>query len=86
MSERDRTRFVIPEKPKHPLGWDCETCFHCVKDHTPGSAAMKCTRYPPNPQAVMGPGNTLQFLSIAPPVNKGEWCGEYAIEPQKLDA
>lgn len=85
MSEKDRTRFLVPEKPKHPLGWACEFCFHVVKEPS-GSGAMKCTRFPPHPQAVMGPGNQLQFLSISPPVNKGEWCGEYAITPSKLDA
>jgi len=74
----DKTRFQIPEKPKHPRGWACENCFHMVKDNRPGSTAMKCTRNPPVPHPLIGPGGQFQgAMSISPPVNQGEWCGEF---------
>lgn len=72
----ERTRFVVPEKPTHPLGWACENCFHVVKDTTPGSRAMKCCRHPPVPQfAAMSGGQAI--IAISPPVQEGEWCGEW---------
>lgn len=74
----DKTRFEIPAKPVHPLGWACENCFHVVKDSTPGSHAMKCTRNPPSAQAMIGHGGQFAgAISISPPVNVGEWCGEF---------
>lgn len=72
----DKTRFEIAKKPVHPLGWACEICMHVVKDHTPGSNAMKCVRYPPTAQMI-----TQGFISISPPVNLGEWCGEFKTLP-----
>jgi hypothetical protein len=81
-----RQRFVMPEKPKHPLGWACENCFHVVKDTTPNSIAMKCCRYPPDAQALNMGGGAMQVMAISPPVQLGEWCGEYAIAPPVLNA
>jgi hypothetical protein len=82
MSEKDRTRFAVPEKPKHPLGWSCGNCFHVVKDVTPGSQAMKCCRYPPNTQAMISQNGMFQgTIGLSPPVTADDWCGEYAIEP-----
>jgi hypothetical protein len=77
MAEKDRTRFEIVKAPEHPLGWKCEDCVHVVKDPTPGSVQMKCVRYPPNVQFVnMGNGGP-QMMSISPPVQLGQWCGEF---------
>jgi hypothetical protein len=72
----DRTKFVIPEKPKHPLGWTCDDCFHVLKD--PVGGQMVCQRFPPTAQ-VMPNG----IMSLHPPVNKGEWCGEFKLDYQK---
>lgn len=72
----DRPRFVIPEKPKHPLGWACEDCFHVVKDTAIGSKSMKCCAHPPIAQLVMMGGGQAA-VSINPPVQEGEWCGEF---------
>jgi hypothetical protein len=83
MSEKDRTRFTIPEKPKHSLGWACENCFHVVKDTA--SKAMKCVRYPPHAMLMNVPGGQA-WASVSPPVQAGEWCGEYAINPPPLNA
>jgi hypothetical protein len=82
----DRNRMIVPEKPKHPLGWSCASCFHVVKDPTPGSVAMKCTRYPPNTQALIGPQGQFQgTIGLSPPVTPNDWCGEFDVAP-KLDA
>jgi hypothetical protein len=83
MSEKDRTRFVIPEKPRHPLGWACENCFHVVKD--PASKAMKCCAHPPAVQMLMM-GPQAQIMSVSPPVQLGEWCGEFALAPVAVNA
>jgi hypothetical protein len=77
MSEKDRSRFIVPEKPKHPLGWNCSTCFHVVKDTTPNSKAMKCCRYPPRSEPAMQQGQIVGWMSISPPVTEGDWCGEW---------
>jgi len=72
-NKSDRTpRFTIPEKPRHPLGWSCEDCFHVVKDTTPLSKAMICRAHPPVAQLVQ-----QGVASLFPPVNEGEWCGEF---------
>lgn len=77
--DRERPqRFIVPEKPKHPLGWACQNCFHVVKDTTPNSRAMKCCRYPPSPQFAQLQGGVAQVMAMAPPVQLDEWCGEYA--------
>jgi len=76
-NQRDRPqRFMIPEKPKHPLGWNCSNCFHVVKDSSPGSAALKCVRYPPEVH-IMQQG----MMSVYPPTTDGEWCGEFSPVP-----
>jgi hypothetical protein len=72
----EKTRFDLNEKPKHPLGWACENCFHVIKDSRPGSAQMVCHRYPPTAHMVQ-----QGIASIHPPVSKGEWCGEFALAP-----
>lgn len=72
----DKTRFVVPEKLIHPLGWACENCFHIVKDPTPGSRQMKCCRYPPVPQFHSMSGGQA-VIAISPPMQPGEWCGEF---------
>lgn len=72
----ERTRFEIPKKPVHPLGWKCEDCCHVVKDTTPGSKAMKCVAHPPQAQFVMM-GQSQACVSVSPPVQEGEWCGEF---------
>lgn len=72
MSEKDRTRFVIPEKPKHPLGWACENCQHVLKQVTSARTDMVCRAHPPFAQLV-----TQGVVSIYPPVSEGEWCGEF---------
>jgi len=46
---------------------------------------MKCTRNPPQAQMVMMGGGQA-VIAIAPPVNPGEWCGEYSIAPSTLVA
>jgi hypothetical protein len=74
----ERTRFNVPEKPKHSLGWDCQNCFHVVKDTQ--SKAMKCSRNPPSAQMVML-GNSQACVSVSPPVQVGEWCGEFTPHP-----
>lgn len=75
--DRERPNRV-PEKAKHPLGWACENCFHVVKDTRPGSSAMKCVRYPPAAQLMQVPGpGGIAWASVSPPVQEGEWCGEY---------
>jgi hypothetical protein len=77
----DKTRFVIPERPKHPLGWKCEDCFHVLRDNTPGSNQMICTRNPPTPQMTpMGAGQAI--ASIQAPVSVGQWCGEFTSLPK----
>lgn len=73
----ERNRIEMPAKPVHPLGWTCETCFYVVKDTTPGSHAMKCCRYPPRSEAVKQQGQIVGWMSISPPVQAGEWCGEF---------
>jgi hypothetical protein len=81
----DRIQMMQPEKPKHPLGWACEDCFHVCKDTRPLSEAMKCTAHPPTAQALFNQmGQMVGALSIAPPVNLGEWCGEF--NPRDQDA
>lgn len=79
---RDREpRWTPPPKPVHRLGWSCENCDHVIKDSTPGSTAMKCVRYPPQAQLItMGQGQA--WASVSPPVQAGEWCGEFAPIPQ----
>lgn len=79
MAEKDRTdrTRLIPVKLIHPLGWVCENCFHAVKDPTPGSTAMKCSRNPPRSEAIKQQGNIVGWMSITPPVQMGEWCGEF---------
>jgi hypothetical protein len=72
----DKTRFEIPAKPVHPLGWKCDICFHVVRDPTPGSKALKCVRNPPVPQFVQM-GGQQACVSISPPVQPDEWCGEW---------
>lgn len=76
----DRTKFdsqraAIPTKPVHPLGWACENCFHVVKDTL--TPQMKCCRNPPSPQFAMMPGGAQAVIAISPPVQLGEWCGEF---------
>lgn len=71
----DKTRFEIPKKAAHPLGWACENCFHVVKDTTPGSKAMKCCAHPPQAQFIQ-----QGIISVSPPVQYGEWCGEYKAD------
>jgi hypothetical protein len=74
--DRDRPpRFELPEKPVHPFGWNCSDCFHVVKDV--GSKQMKCCAHPPTTQALTQGAQFLGALSVSPPVNDGEWCGEY---------
>jgi hypothetical protein len=73
----DRQRTVIPEKPKHPLGWACENCFHALKD--PASTQMVCCRHPPVAQIV-----STGIVSLHPPVSLGEWCGEFKPLESKL--
>lgn len=73
-----RPILSLATPPKHPLGWSCGTCRHVVRDPSPGSEAMKCVRYPPTAQATMDPVRGLGFMSISPPVQPGEWCGEYS--------
>jgi hypothetical protein len=81
----DKTRFVQPVRLVHPLGWNCENCFHVVKDPTPGSKQMKCCRNPPVPQfAQMGAGSAV--IAISPPVQAGEWCGEFISLPKVLSS
>ena len=75
----DKTRFeeVRTAKPVHPLGFDCAKCKHVVKDPTPHSTAMKCNRYPPRAEPVKQQGTIVGWMSITPPVQAGEWCGEF---------
>jgi hypothetical protein len=74
----DRIHLMTPEKPKHPLGWGCEDCFHVVKDSNPLSKQMICRAHPPIPQAIMASnGQLIGMMSFYPPVNQGEWCGEF---------
>jgi hypothetical protein len=76
-----RPRIEI-SRPVHPQGWDCERCAHVVKDTTPGSKAMKCCRFPPFPHmSVDQRTGQFAFISVAPPVQPGEWCGEYKPAP-----
>lgn len=76
--ERTRPTLTL-NRTTHPLGYDCEKCQHVVKDPQPGSAAMKCCRYPPTPQVTIDQRTGgVAFMSIQPPVQPGEWCGEYA--------
>jgi hypothetical protein len=70
----ERTRFVVPEKPKHPLGWNCSNCFHVVK--SPDGKQMKCCAHPPYGTMVNMQGG-MAAVSINPPVQDGEWCGEF---------
>lgn len=73
----EKTRFVQPVTIEHPLGWKCEICFHAVKDPTPGSKQMKCCRYPPRGEAIKQQGQIVGWMSVSPPVQEGEWCGEW---------
>jgi hypothetical protein len=73
----ERSQFGIPRRPVHPLGYACENCFYVVKDPTPGSRAMKCCRYPPLGQMVTL-GGQQATVSISPPVNPDEFCGEFS--------
>lgn len=72
----EKTRFEVAHKPKHPLGFTCEKCFHVVKDHVPGSKAMKCVRNPPQVQFLMQGGGQA-IISVSPPVQPDDWCGEF---------
>lgn len=81
----ERTRFQIPEKIKHPMGWDCATCFHVVKSVPAiGAAQMKCCRYPPTAHPIMQNGQPIGTMQISPAVNAGEFCGEYATAPDNF--
>jgi hypothetical protein len=77
--ERDRPNRVLePERPKHPMGWSCVACFHVAKDNRPGSEAMKCCRYPPHAQAILGSrGEFMGTVSVSAPVTIHDWCGEF---------
>lgn len=77
----DKTRFEIPPRPVHPFGWACINCFHVVKDTTPGSKALKCVRNPPQAHMVMM-GQSQACVSISPPVQADEWCGEFMDPPK----
>ena len=79
----DRTKFVVPEKPKHPLGWACEKCLYVVKDTNPNSKQMKCCFKPPIATfAMVGPGQQA-VIALSPPVQEGEWCGEFKPDPRE---
>ena len=78
----EKTRMVVPVVLEHPLGWKCEECFHVVKDPAPGSKQMKCCRFPPRSEAVKGQGQIVGWMSISPPVQQGEWCGEFTSLPK----
>lgn len=83
----ERTRFVEPEKPVHPMGYRCENCLHVVKDLRPGSRAMKCCAHPPTAQGIFGQhGEFAGTISISPPVNEGEFCGEFKDRSAPLNA
>lgn len=73
--EKLRDPRIEVVKPVHPCGWACEKCFHVVKDST--SPAMKCVRYPPRSEAAKQQGQIVGWMSISPPVQMGEWCGEF---------
>jgi hypothetical protein len=78
----NKTQFVQPVVLKHPLGWKCEECFHVVKDPVPGSKQMKCCRNPPVPQFAQLGGGQQAVIAISPPVQPGEWCGEFTSLPK----
>lgn len=75
--DRTRPQRIEVVKPEHPLGWNCSNCFHVVKDPTPGSNGMKCVRHPPRSEPVKQQGQIVGWMSICPPVQDGEWCGEF---------
>lgn len=78
----EKTKFNVPEKKPHVLGWNCSNCFHVLKA-ADGSPQMICTRNPPTAQLLMNSqGQPMGTASVKVPVSDGEWCGEWADNSQ----
>ena len=74
----ERNRVIVPEKPKHPLDWNCTDCFHVTMDIRPGSKQMVCRAHPPVAQTLFGSrGEVMGIVSAQPPVSDGDWCSEF---------
>lgn len=86
----------LPGQPEEQSasGPTCGNCKYVI--HSPAiglqSEHFYCRRFPPHPfltrvdrDKETGTIISQEQLSIAPLVNKGSWCGEHAVLPEKLN-